>query len=448
VVPRRAVFLVALAGCGRLGFEPVVDGGDPDGDDPSVLRIRSVAMGLSTVCAVSNRGEAKCWGLNEYGKLGIGAFNTDAYGDEPGERAGLPLLDLGTGAVIEQLSFTADFGCALLAGRAVKCWGNGDGAQLGRGTYDTSGDEMGEMGDNLQPVILPSGAPVDEVVTGHYHACVRRDGAVQCWGINDVDQNGYGDRQPMDSPQKMAALPNVDLGAFSVARLFALFNATCALDASGRVKCWGYNVEGSLGIGDTMTRGDDVSDMGDALPFVDLGPGVTVQQMDCGWGHCCAVTSGGLKCWGQNPGGALGTADSAPRGDSPGEMGAALLPIDAGGIVVQVSAGARHTCARFADGDVACFGANNRGQLGIGSVDDRGDGPDELGTATLRVTLPERAVHVESGGEASCAILASGAIACWGKNDRGDLGNGSSSDVGDMPGELPFVTTAAELFPN
>ena len=102
---------------------------------------------------------------------------------------------------------------------------------------------------------------------------------------------------------------------------------TCALLSSGAVKCWGYNSDGQLGLGDTNSRGDEPNEMGVNLLAVDLGlaAGVTVTAISTDSDHTCALlSSGAVKCWGSNSDGQLGLGDTNNRGDEPNEMGAAL----------------------------------------------------------------------------------------------------------------------------
>ena len=98
----------------------------------------------------------------------------------------------------------------------------------------------------------------------------------------------------------------------------------CVLFDEGSVKCWGPNVTGLLGLGHSMgfPQGTPVTD----LPLIDLGTGEAAGQITVGWGgHACALLeSGRVKCWGDNSGGALGLEDTEDRGDDPGEMGDAL----------------------------------------------------------------------------------------------------------------------------
>ncbi|CAN0403862.1 unnamed protein product, partial [Scytosiphon promiscuus] len=69
-------------------------------------------------------------------------------------------------------------------------------------------------------------------------------------------------------------------------------------------QCWGSNSGGQLGLGDSLDRGDEAGEMGDSLPFVDLGTFVTVSSVALGSRHACAVIENGyVKCWGACPGG-------------------------------------------------------------------------------------------------------------------------------------------------
>ena len=97
---------------------------------------------------------------------------------------------------------------------------------------------------------------------------------------------------------------------------------TCATLTSGDLKCWGANDVGQLGLGDTNHRGDQAGEMGDALPFVNLGTGRTAKMISAGVFHTCAVLDNDtVKCWGSNSYGELGLGDKNDRGDQAGEMG-------------------------------------------------------------------------------------------------------------------------------
>jgi alpha-tubulin suppressor-like RCC1 family protein len=130
--------------------------------------------------------------------------------------------------------------------------------------------------------------------------------------------------------------------------------------------------------------------MSATLPAVDLGPGRTALQLTAGDAHTCArLDDGSVKCWGFNIIGPLGLGDTQPRGDGPGEMGAALPAVDLGPgrTALQLTAGNAQTCARLDDGSVKCWGWNGSGQLGLGDTQTRGDGPGEMGAALPAVQL-------------------------------------------------------------
>jgi alpha-tubulin suppressor-like RCC1 family protein len=101
--------------------------------------------------------------------------------------------------------------------------------------------------------------------------------------------------------------------------------------------------------------------------------------------HTCALLAdGGVACWGQNDAGQLGLGDSHPRGRDD----AAFTRVDLGGrFATTVTTGRSHTCALLDDGMVACWGANESGQLGLGDTRNRGDRPGQMGKALSRVPL-------------------------------------------------------------
>jgi alpha-tubulin suppressor-like RCC1 family protein len=245
------------------------------------------------------------------------------------------------------------------------------------------------------------------------------------------------------------ALPEIDLGRpeFSVKDFAVGDYHNCALLNNDRVKCWGAHMFS----GDTEPRGDDGDDMGAMLPFVDLGNGQTVLEISAGAWHMCArLIDQRLKCWGDNESGQLGIGDTGYRGGQPGDMGDNLRATELGSDlrVAQLAAGRLHTCARFDDGRVKCWGDNSHGQLGLGDQNHRGDQIGEMGDALPFVDLgtEQRAVLLATQEYHTCAVLEDGAVKCWGANDNAQLGLGEAGDDvdrGDDPGEmgdaLPFV---------
>lgn len=343
--------------------------------------------------------------------------------------------------------------CAVLSNSRVKCWGDGDNGATGQGDTLDRGDGPLEMGQHLPVVVLDPSRIPRSLAAGYLHTCVVfTDGALKCWGRNDTGQLGLGDKHHRgdEAGEMGVALPLIGLGiGQTVAAVTAGLGFTCALLNAGTVKCWGDNPFGQLGLGDTFDRGDDPNEMGNALPPVALG-GKTALAVSAGTLHACVLLDGGeVKCWGANFSGVLGQGDTQHRGDSPGEMGPNLAPVDLGGPATAVAAGSAHTCALLDGGAVKCWGSNQHGQLGQGDTLTRGDNSGEMGPSLLAVDLGADAVAVAitAGGDFNCALLASGAVKCWGRNHNGQLGLGSTLNFGDQFGEMGDNLSTVDLGP-
>jgi alpha-tubulin suppressor-like RCC1 family protein len=144
---------------------------------------------------------------------------------------------------------------------------------------------------------------------------------------------------------------------------------------TGNLTCWGDNAVGQLGIGDTLTRGNFPNQLGDAMPLLMLGNGRKVISFSSADGHrCAALDNGDLKCWGYNSNGQLGLGEASPRGTGPNQMGDALPRVDLGLDRVARSVSVRRgaTCALLDNGMVKCWGVNNYGQLGLGDTNGKG----------------------------------------------------------------------------
>lgn len=199
---------------------------------------------------------------------------------------------------------------------------------------------------------------------GASHSCtVLVGGTIKCWGENYWGQVGQNDNlvRGKNASDMGDNLPYVPLGTFEADMVASGSEFNCALSVDRDVKCWGRNSAGQLGLGDNETRGgvNDVSEMGDNLPVVDLGTGVKAATIGLAGSHACAVALSGLvKCWGENEGGQLGLGDTVARGNLTGHMGDDLLYVDLGTDVLasSVALGSRHTCAVVDDGGVKCWG--------------------------------------------------------------------------------------------
>jgi len=224
-------------------------------------------------------------------------------------------------------------------------------------------------------------------------------------------------------------------------------HTSCALSSTGLVKCWGLNGTGELGLGDSDNRGDKPNTVPRNLPAIDLGSGRKATAITVsGKGSACAMLDNGdLKCWGQNQFGQLGTGDINNRGDGPGQMGDRLRPIalGTGRRPISVSAGSDYTCAVLDNFSAKCWGGNSQGRLGTESTANL-----QAPEAVTTISLKRRATAISASADGvTCVLLDIGALNCWGNiwfvthADHADLG--ASPGIGDYPGEvygLPALT--------
>jgi alpha-tubulin suppressor-like RCC1 family protein len=206
-------------GSGQLGQGDTADRGGAPGDMAALTAIPlpmaavAIAAGGDHTCAVLSNNTARCWGDNFFGQLGQG--NQLDRGDDPGEVAALPAIDLGTGRTALTMAAGQSHSCAILDNLTVKCWGENGSGQLGQGDTDDRGDAGGEMGNNLPAVDLGVGNEILGIAAGQTHTCaLRSDLTLRCWGGNGAGQLGQGDQLNLgDGPSEMGSnLTPVDVG--------------------------------------------------------------------------------------------------------------------------------------------------------------------------------------------------------------------------------------------
>lgn len=412
----------------------------------------ALELGSYSSCALGVSGRIQCWGDNAFGHLGVESL--ESLGDAAGEMgARLPVVALGTELVSTALVANFENVCALLDDRSLKCWGFNHFGQLGQGDTLERGDDVGDMGDALRPIDLGANLTAVSAAIGRSHVCaVLNDGSVKCWGGNDYGQLGLGDIAPRGgNPGDMGDnLPRVALGTGVTAKaLTAGYLHTCALLSDDSVKCWGANEAGELGTGDTNARGSDPSQLGAALLPVDFGPGLSARAIDAGSSFTCALLSDeSVRCWGDNDYGQLGIGNTEVRGDEPGELGSDLLPVDLGSVKpVGLAVGEYHACALLEGGSIKCWGDNAGSQLGLGGDLARGQTPETMGDALPTVDLGSAppARAVAAGRSHTCTLLDDGTVRCWGWNGSGQLGLGDNARRGYQASTLGDALPAVHL---
>lgn len=419
---------VALTVClAQAGCTSVEYGGTNTGRLQSALVTPGqLALGNGTTCARTGGG-VRCWG--RFGGFAYGNFNH--IGDN--EAARTP-GNVSLGDPVVQVDSSNDHVCVLLDTDEVSCWGQNNVGQLGYGNTTFIGDD--ELPSTAGVVSLSSSAV--HIAVGFHHSCALLDtGLVQCWGKNDVGQLGYGHQNQIGDGELPSSQSPVSAGG-TVVQLVAGGHHTCALLDTGDVRCWGANNYGQLGYGHTNHIGDNESITSAGTVSV----GGDVVQLAAGAIHTCALLdTGAVRCWGFSSQGRLGYGNTTQIGDNELPSSAGDVPV--GGTAVQITAGTDHTCALLDDGDVRCWGADLSHQLGYsGGSSDIGD--NELPSSAGDVDVGADVVEVNAGAYHTCAVLDSGAIRCWGNGSVGSLGYGNANTIGDnetpaSAGDVPYL---------
>jgi len=356
-------------------------------DDYSTLCESGPAVDLyggvaSATYARTDDGKLYAWGDGTDGQLGDG---TNVHKN----KMGLVPAPLGTALAVNVSHY--GFTCGTFSDGSAKCWGaNSSSYGLGDGSNSTS-----------LTGVIPTGfsANVLQMAVGYYQGCgLFADGTAKCWGYNTYGQLGNGTTTTSKTP--------VTVGLTGISQIYSGYYTVCARKDE-EAYCWGYNNYGQVGDGTTVNKN---------TPTLVIESGVA--SISPGYYHTCAVmTDKTVMCWGYGLYGRLGnnttTNTSVPVG---------VLGIDGVGDltnVEEVCAGYAHSCARLADGRIACWGYNNYGQLGTGNT-----------TQTMvpkEVTSIANATKLVCGYNHTCAID-NGYVKCWGYNNFGQLGDGTTSN--------------------
>jgi len=381
-----ALSMLALASVDRATLPPL------EPAQAEAEGVSAIATGSSSKhsCLITGAGGVKCWGRNDHGQLGDG---TRIDRTTPVHVQG---LEGSVAAVATGYSHT----CALTTGGDVLCWGRATQGQLGDAPecmlFCLSPVNVSALGDNIA-----------SITTGYLHSCaLNHGGGVQCWGNNFHGQLG-GARLGENSSTP------VDVGGLSsgVASVAAGDWHTCAVMVSGGLKCWGENLHGQLG--------DGGSGVNRIAPVTVQGIGSHVTSVAPGAKHTCAVpASGSVKCWGSNGYGQLGNGTSTNS-----TLPVSVSRLDAG--IVALSAGGDHTCGLTSGGNLSCWGRNDQGQVGDGSTVNRNL---PAAVAGLNAAAP-----VGAGERHTCALGGDGDAACWGDNAFGQLGDGYAPVDSSVP---------------
>ena len=318
--------------------------------------VTAISAGTSHTCALLSTGSVKCWGYNGDGEFGNGTTtNSSLPVDVLVSLGGSPLT--GVSAITAGAYHT----CALLSTGSVRCWGLNNYGQIGDGT---SGAGTNRLAPTAVLVSL-GGSPltgVSAITAGAYHTCALvSTGSVKCWGYNGAGEFGNGTTTnsslPVDTLVSLGGSPLTGVSAIT-----ANGYHTCALLSTSALKCWGDNWGGSIGDGTTASRSLPT----DVLVSLGGSPLTGVSAVTASTSFTCALmATGRVKCWGYNGDGELGDGTTTDR-SLPTDVLVSLGGSPLTGVSA-ISSGTEHMCGLLDDGTVKCWGSNEFGQLGDGT---------------------------------------------------------------------------------
>lgn len=381
----------------------------------------------------------------------------------------LTVTQVAVGGATVHLSALGGFTCALMSNKTVRCWGANAVGQLGQG--------VGNLADLHRPTQVPGLSNVISIATSQqaFACALLSDYTVQCWGQNHRGQLGrnvisasISDPNPTPQPvQGVSAASKISLGSVH----------GCARTLLGGIACWGRNIYGQLGNGDTSSPLPDVPHASDVCwngtgasctavsGMVDLTATIT---------GTCATDVSNIYCWGSNITGLMQEATSVTPYNKPKKLAPTLvtrlMPSSSAqtvGVLVndtfwgwgqnfsgifggapgsdllvptqacadvscsvnltnvsQVFIGSWSACA-IRDGGVAyCWGRNDEGVLGLGRV-----GPPDQYYLDAP-SIDGGVLDMSVGSSHVCAVLDGGILRCWGADTSGELGDDDTVSKG------------------
>jgi len=395
-------------GVGELG-----DGTNAPSAVPKVVTGITKAVALtgdnngSAFCALLSTGGVVCWGSNHLGELGNGSIATTNWSDVPVVVKGI------TDAKAVVNNSYATF-CAVHATGSVSCWGGGSYGALGNGS--TLNADV--------PVHVTGLTAVKSVVGVFASFCaVLTSGKVSCWGNNQDGRLGNGTTIDSSVPVTVKNITNALSVMPDVSN--SNFNGTyCALLATGHVDCWGFGFYGEIGNGTFYTTGTDSVD----VPSPVTGISSATLLTSGGASFCARLTTGHVKCWGNNSEGQLGN----------GGFTNSAVPVSALSITnaVSFSSDFLSECATLATGIVKCWGYNSVGQVGNGTT------TNASSPVTVK-TISNAASVTGNTYLTNCAVLTTANLDCWGYGQDGELGNGIFYNTTTSYSDVPVAVLAA-----
>jgi alpha-tubulin suppressor-like RCC1 family protein len=388
-----ALALVVACGGSKSSPEAPSGGGDTGGSlPPPTGTISTVVTGDYLSCSL-DRGAVRCWGT-----LGDNTGDTDVLSPAP----------VATDVQFAQLSAYGRTVCGVSTDGAGYCWGPNTDGQLGNGGADAG---------SKTPVKLKGTITFASIAAGDPTSCgVATDGTGYCWGDNGYGAVGNGDASTTDLLEPTPIAGGLKWKSISVGGVFA-----CGLATDDAVYCWGSNTYGQLGTGKSITG--TTTDLS-KVPSKVVG-NQTWKAITTGQYFACGLTAAGAAmCWGRN---------DYQLGNGKQEPSSTPVAVSGGATFTKIDSGRDFTCAIAGGGVAHCWGANVAGQMGAG--------PDAESLSRVPLPVVGNLVFADisaSSLEHACGVTADQvSVYCWGRNDHGQLGNGTSTQSNTKPTPSP-----------
>ena len=288
--------------------------------------------------------------------------------------------------------------CEIDAYGETWCWGENRFGQLGDGSFEA----------RTKPVKVAGGHQFVDLALGVAHTCgLTADGSAYCWGSNGGSPGGGGGYSPEngalgDGTETNHNVPTPVSGGLSFKQISAGQGHTCGVTTSGAAYCWGYNHSGELGDGSFDNR---------LVPT--RVQGGSFEEIGASEWSSCGLSGGRVFCWGEPPN-AGNPPTSKPEDSVPHDIGGSYPALHG------LSVGDTNGCGLSPAGAAYCWGDNSYGALGQGSVD------IYISLTPLPVVGGHTFSEIGSGYLHSCGLAEGGAMFCWGYNNFGPLGQGTS----------------------
>jgi len=332
---------------GQLGVISISKSSRPVAVDTTGLvngkTVKSISTSYYSTCAITSDDQVYCWGRNNYGQLGNNS-NVDSTTPVAVDRTGLFI-----NKTIKSISAGGFSACAIASDDKAYCWGKSDHGELGNGNNVSSYVPVA-----VKTTGVLSGKDIKMISSGLTSSCViASDDKAYCWGYNYNGEIGDGTTSIRTSP--VAVSGNGGALLFKTIKTISLGdNVACATTSDSQTYCWGNDVHGQIGDGDT-------SGLKKVNPTLIDSSGVlvgkTIMSVSADQTTCAIASDDKLYCWGSSLGNGLSSDSFSP-------VAIDLTGALSGKTIKSISAGFSFACAIASDDKIYCWGLSDNGKLG------------------------------------------------------------------------------------